>query len=137
MVNQQTSAPGGMGMNQDPQAYTNDQFMSWSDPAAMNGVPAYTDPTMYDTNLMAGIQNGVSYTNGQRLATDQAPSNQLVRRNTNQQLAARDYGAYGQVGQPGWEHEDDEDLEAQAMRAKKEAQAKRKQIPPFVQKLSR
>ncbi|GME22883.1 Heat shock factor (HSF)-type DNA-binding protein [Neofusicoccum parvum] len=139
MVNQQTSAPGGMGLaphSQDPQAFTNDQFMSWSDPTAMNGVPAYTDPALYDPNLMAGIQNGVSYANGQRLPADQMPSNQLVRRSTNHQLTARDYGAYGQVGQTGWEHEDDEDLEAQALRARKEAQAKRKQIPPFVQKLS-
>ncbi|GME45750.1 Heat shock factor (HSF)-type DNA-binding protein [Neofusicoccum parvum] len=102
----------------------------------MNGVPAYTDPALYDPNLMAGIQNGVSYANGQRLPADQMPSNQLVRRSTNHQLTARDYGAYGQVGQTGWEHEDDEDLEAQALRARKEAQAKRKQIPPFVQKLS-
>jgi heat shock transcription factor len=30
-----------------------------------------------------------------------------------------------------------ERLEERALRAKKEAQAKRKQIPPFVQKLSR
>jgi heat shock transcription factor len=33
--------------------------------------------------------------------------------------------------------DDDEELEHKAAAAKKDAQAKRKQIPPFVQKLSR
>ncbi|KAK0662688.1 Heat shock factor protein 2 [Lasiodiplodia hormozganensis] len=140
MVNQQTSAGGGMGLtphSQDPQQYSNDQFMSgWSDPAAMNGVPAYTDPTLYDPNLIAGLQNGMSYTNGQRLPADQVPNNQLVRRSNNHQLTSREYGGYNHMGQNAWENEDDEDLEAQALRARKEAQAKRKQIPPFVQKLS-
>lgn len=104
----------------------------------MNGVPAYNDPALYDPNIMGGIQNGgVPYVNGQRVPTDQVPSNQLVRRSTNHQLTSRDYGGYGNVSQNGWENEDDEDLEAMALRARKEAQAKRKQIPPFVQKLSR
>lgn len=103
----------------------------------MNGVPAYNDPALYDPNIMGGIQNGgVPYVNGQRVPTDQVPSNQLVRRSTNHQLTSRDYGGYGNVSQNGWENEDDEDLEAMALRARKEAQAKRKQIPPFVQKLS-
>ena len=31
----------------------------------------------------------------------------------------------------------DDDLDQQALRAKRDAEAKRKQIPPFVQKLSR
>lgn len=35
------------------------------------------------------------------------------------------------------EHDSIERLEEMAQRAKREAQAKRKQIPPFVQKLSR
>ncbi|EKG15969.1 Heat shock factor (HSF)-type DNA-binding protein [Macrophomina phaseolina MS6] len=108
----------------------------WSDPTAINGVPAYTDPALYDPNLMNGIQNGIPYVNGQRAPADQLPSNQLVRRSNNNQLTARDYGGYAPVGQNGWDNEDDEDLEAMALRARKEAQAKRKQIPPFVQKLS-
>lgn len=139
MVTNQASAGGGMGLTpqpQDSQPYPNDQFM-WSDPTAINGVPAYTDPALYDPNLMNGIQNGIPYVNGQRAPADQLPSNQLVRRSNNNQLTARDYGGYAPVGQNGWDNEDDEDLEAMALRARKEAQAKRKQIPPFVQKLSR
>lgn len=42
-------------------------------------------------------------------------------------------GANGSVD----EHDNLEHLEERALRAKREAQAKRKQIPPFVQKLSR
>ncbi|OJD30083.1 heat shock transcription factor [Diplodia corticola] len=140
MVNQQTSAGNGMGLaphSQDAQSYSNDQFMSnWADPAAMNAVPGYTDPPLYDPNVIASLQNGMSYTNGQRLPADQAANTQLVRRSNNHQLTSRDYGGYNPVAQNAWENEDDEDLEAQAMRARKEAQAKRKQIPPFVQKLS-
>ncbi|KAF2087563.1 hypothetical protein K490DRAFT_11203, partial [Saccharata proteae CBS 121410] len=64
---------------------------------------------------------------------------QLVRRNNNNQLATRNFPEYGNAmpNQHGWENaEDEEDLEAQALKAKRDAQAKRKQIPPFVQKLS-
>lgn len=67
----------------------------------------------------------------------------LVRRNHNQQLAARGRSPWGDPfngqGQPGaWENtDDDEELERKAAVAKKDASAKRKTIPPFVQKLSR
>ncbi|EOD45453.1 putative heat shock transcription factor protein [Neofusicoccum parvum UCRNP2] len=101
----------------------------------MDGVPAYTDSALYDPNLISGIQSEVSYANGQRLPADQMPINQLVRRSTNHQLTSRACSVYGQVGQTGRGHEDNERLEAQALRARKGAQAKRKQIPPFLQKL--
>lgn len=67
----------------------------------------------------------------------------LVRRNQNQQLAARGRSPWGDPfntqGQPGtWENtDDDEELERKAALAKKDAAGKRKTIPPFVQKLSR
>ncbi|KAL1608257.1 Heat shock transcription factor [Paraconiothyrium brasiliense] len=65
---------------------------------------------------------------------------QLVRRNQNQQLAARGRSPWGfnEQGQSGaWENtDDDEELERKAAIAKKDASAKRKTIPPFVQKLS-
>lgn len=44
---------------------------------------------------------------------------------------------YLQTGNSLDEHDNIERLEEMAQRAKREAQAKRKQIPPFVQKLSR
>lgn len=68
---------------------------------------------------------------------------QLVRRNPNQQLAARRNTPWGALNnneqQPEWPPREDEDdqLEQKALVAKKEAQSRRKQIPPFVQKLSR
>lgn len=67
---------------------------------------------------------------------------QLVRRNTNQQLTRQprvvwesgldNHGAEVDV----WD-EDEDELEARAVEAKKEAIAKKRQIPPFVQKISR
>lgn len=70
-----------------------------------------------------------------------APSTDLVRRGRNQQLATQNgqqeqwNGAYGTM--KGQEEEDERELDLKVQMAKKEAQGKRKQIPPFVQKLSR
>lgn len=73
-------------------------------------------------------------------------SRQLVRRNSSQQLAScppstwQDPGGGPPATPSEWERADDEDeqeLEQKAAAAKKEALTKRKQIPPFVQKLSR
>ncbi len=76
------------------------------------------------------------------------PSNQLTRRSTNQLVSrARPYndsggtwsdpntGTTDQV-EGAWTEKED-DLEQKALLAKRDAQAKRKQIPPFVQKLAR
>jgi heat shock transcription factor len=72
------------------------------------------------------------------------PSNQLVRRNTNQQVARtpqrNQWSNFANQPDRVWEdmeHEEEHDLDQKAAIAKKDAQAKRKQIPPFVQKLSR
>ena len=72
------------------------------------------------------------------------PSNQLVRRNTNQQVARtpqrNQWSNFANQPDRVWEdmeHEEEQDLDQKAAIAKKDAQAKRKQIPPFVQKLSR
>ncbi|CAD0099409.1 unnamed protein product [Aureobasidium mustum] len=71
------------------------------------------------------------------------PSNQLVRRNTNQQVARtpqrNQWSNFANPTDRVWEdmdHEEEQDLDQKAAIAKKDAQAKRKQIPPFVQKLS-
>ncbi|KAL9090118.1 MAG: hypothetical protein Q9165_005398 [Trypethelium subeluteriae] len=74
-------------------------------------------------------------------------SNQLMLRTPNQQLVSRDGqfdndawledGSNPQAQSTPWEEgTDDEDLEQRALTAKKDAQTKRKTIPPFVQKLS-
>lgn len=125
-----------------------DQYLNWDDAAIMNNVPsAYSDPSLYDSNMYTTNTNGsIPQVSGANLPTDSATySGQLVKRNTNQQLAARgrspwetfngDSGGGQQAG--GWENtDDDEELEQKAMLARKDAQSKRKQIPPFVQKLS-
>lgn len=87
------------------------------------------------------LYNGVSDTQGMS-------NNQLARRLLNQDLISRpNYNepsneawpvladGSGQSTDGGWINEDD-DLERMAEVAKRESQAKRKQIPPFVQKLS-
>lgn len=83
------------------------------------------------------------------------PSTALARRGNNNQLVVtnhhnfntqqNDVWAYGDESlvpqqnntNPGEEHDNIEVLEERAQRAKRESQAKRKQIPPFVQKLNR
>lgn len=77
------------------------------------------------------------------------PSDQLATRSTSQQLVPRaDYNGLSNetwpvlvdgVGQPasGALFNQNDDLDRKADVAKRETQAKRKQIPPFVQKLSR
>lgn len=109
--------------------YPDDQYMGWNE-STMNGVSAYPEGPLYDADVLSSLQNGV-YADGHQVS-----NTQLVRRPNNHQLATRGEVGYGHLAQNGWQ-EEEEDLEALALKAKKEAQAKRKQIPPFVQKLSR
>jgi heat shock transcription factor len=125
-----------------------DQYggLGWEDPTMMNNLgAAYTDSSLYENGIYNDA-NGVSQNDGTGLPTEAASySRQLVKRSMNQQLAQRartPWDSFGGdiVGQqpPGWENtDDDEDLESKALLAKRDAQSKRKQIPPFVQKLSR
>ncbi|KAK8220968.1 hypothetical protein IWZ01DRAFT_425971 [Phyllosticta capitalensis] len=108
--------------------YPDDQYMGWNE-STMNGVSAYPEGPLYDADVLSSLQNGV-YADGHQVS-----NTQLVRRPNNHQLATRGEVGYGHLAQNGWQ-EEEEDLEALALKAKKEAQAKRKQIPPFVQKLS-
>ena len=74
-----------------------------------------------------------------------APSGQLVTRaRVNNDASGaqwvQDRSSNSNNGSPQRDAAEDDDLQtlqAKAIEAKKEAQAKRKQIPPFVQKLSR
>lgn len=121
-----------------------DQYMSWNDPTMGTDMSAFTDPTLFDnygTNTMNSGHNRVISLDGLNDTPDMS-SGQLVRRNPNQQLAtAPRRGQWDGYPSPTqqWENmvDDDEELEQKAAIAKKDAQAKRKQIPPFVQKLSR
>lgn len=116
---------------------SNDQFLQWGQnaPAAPN--PPHPDVDPYPPVSYPGNIEGLQ------------PSNQLTRRPGNQ-LVTRgrlhdpnlpsmiDQGGVRSNGQGDTALvESEADLEQRALLAKKDAQAKRKQIPPFVQKLSR
>lgn len=109
---------------------SNDQFLQWGQGA--HQLPAFNDNN-YASNSSTFPQ------------PSQQPSTQLTRLPMGQ-LAARNRptdepsGWFDQTGAQGpdadWSNSIAE-LEVKAQVAKKEAQAKRKQIPPFVQKLNR
>jgi heat shock transcription factor, other eukaryote len=116
---------------------TDPQYFNWDQPGDFKG----GDLAGFDANDYA--YNGGMVGNGQLM--DQgvlAPvSGELVRRNANQQLARQSRTAWdpSSVDMPGsgWVYDDDAELSVKAMEAKKDAQAKKRQIPPFVMKLSR
>ncbi|KAF2028387.1 hypothetical protein EK21DRAFT_21532, partial [Setomelanomma holmii] len=116
-----------------------EQYMNWNDAAIDTNMNAFNDPTLYDYgNSPIGGHNRVVSLDGMDNSTDMN-TGQLVRRNQNQQLAPRrgQWDGFPSPTQQQWDHvEDEEELEQKAALAKKDAQTKRKQIPPFVQKLS-
>lgn len=121
----------------------NDQYMNWTDSNLGTNVGGFNDNSLFDpygASLGGAGHNRVVSLDG---VNDGAEMNtgQLIRRNTNQQLATaprRNQWDGFSTEVPQWEElDDDADLEQKAQAAKKDAQAKRKQIPPFVQKLSR
>ncbi|KAF2654757.1 hypothetical protein K491DRAFT_600204 [Lophiostoma macrostomum CBS 122681] len=129
-----------------------DQYLNaWGDAiGTADMTTAFGDPSLYEYagNLGAGTgqsnHNRIVSLDGLNDGNTVVPdtSSQLVRRNPNQQLAARGpspWDAFQNDNQQGeWAQveDDDEELEQKALLARKDAQAKRKQIPPFVQKLS-
>ena len=131
------------GAYPDTSANSADQFMDWNTVEALNGAGnPYDNNANVDANFYNNALSGLGSSSNAPMS-----SNQLVRRNTNQQLAARsapmggnlwqDQSTTGQVSEWPPAEENGEELERRALAAKKDAQAKRKQIPPFVQKLSR
>ncbi|KAF2676724.1 hypothetical protein K458DRAFT_321253 [Lentithecium fluviatile CBS 122367] len=149
MTSRKRRAPGASPMENSYQDTGNagtDTYMgSWNDPSS-GDMGGFGDPSLYDGMNFTGnmgqpsTHNRVVSLDGMNGSVDLG-AGQLVRRNPNQQLAARGRNAWDPYNtqDPGgtWEApDDDEELERKAVIAKKEAQAKRKQIPPFVQKLS-
>ncbi|PQE29858.1 heat shock factor protein [Rutstroemia sp. NJR-2017a WRK4] len=132
---------------------SNADFLRW---AQNPDNQSYTDPSTFNVSTAFGT-NGLPQTSTafDQPITTPSHSTQLARRphNTNRQLvqsAQRTFDTSGdlwaqfgdeammdaQNGQGSGENDDIEALEEKAAIAKREAQAKRKQIPPFVQKLS-
>ncbi|EMC97345.1 hypothetical protein BAUCODRAFT_33067 [Baudoinia panamericana UAMH 10762] len=114
--------------------------------------PYAADGAFSDANLSTQVNDASYYQNSVQPNTytpnglnGQATSTDLVRRARNQPVVAHtgggvppgqwDGGGFGSAPGPG-EEEDEEELKAKVAMAKRDAQGKRKQIPPFVQKLS-
>lgn len=112
-----------------------DQYAQWPQQGSMS----YPDPA---STFEPSLYNGAH-------GLPAAQSNQIAKRNMGQQLVPR--ASYNdttaeawpavqnstvQTPADGWADEND-DINRKAEVAKRETQAKRKQIPPFVQKLSR
>jgi heat shock transcription factor len=132
-----------------PSQLTNEQLLRWSQGGDNTG---YSDPSAYN-NIGSFSSNSVS--NPQYQPSVPAPSTQLTRRPMNRSLVATasrppydslsdPWGSFGddslldtQVNGIMEENDSIELLEERAAMAKRDAQSKRKQIPPFVQKLSR
>jgi heat shock transcription factor len=137
-------------MPQIPQSFSPvqpDPMFRWNSGVDGNG---FVDAGASGVNAFSMLPTPGSYTQAVP-----APSTALARRQNSRALvptaprAPFDRGAdswtgygedpsYHQAANPTMdEHDSIERLEEMAQRAKREAQAKRKQIPPFVQKLSR
>lgn len=133
--------------NQYAQNMANDQMIRWNG-GTMPDAGGYMDNVGNPMPSMDLVQSQPQFTQ----------NNSLARISNNRALVStknayggnfngsQGWGAFGnednQLVPHGHEenrHQDDnvEELEERAQKAKREAQAKRKQIPPFVQKLSR
>lgn len=147
MSGRKRRAPGASPQNAYPQntGLTADQF-NWNDPSLGADTNTFGN-SAYDGIGYGADGGGAAGPTHNRIVSldglndDADMSGQLIRRNPNNQLAARrgQWDAFENANQQaGWENaDDDEELEQKAVLAKKDALAKRKQIPPFVQKLSR
>ncbi|KAK5166207.1 Heat shock transcription factor [Saxophila tyrrhenica] len=147
--NRKRPAPGTSPMPQQPQQ-SNFQYPQIPDNADFsnfdfsNPLPdqTFANTTFDDNNNLNsyGLNSAQRQTYGSNF-TPAAPSTELVRRTRNQQLAPQNgqqqeqwNGSGGLAGSP--DTDDDMELERRADAAMKEGLAKRKSIPPFIQKLS-
>ncbi|KAL4747349.1 hypothetical protein BDW72DRAFT_183004 [Aspergillus terricola var. indicus] len=119
---------------------SNDQFLQWGQNPSPNTVaPAsFPDTNTYNTGALPASAHDIS---GVPTANNQVarrtPSNQIVNRSRSYEQAPAPLSDPSNVpSEPGGWSESLEELYKRALAAKREAQAKRKQIPPFVQKLS-
>ncbi|KAI1165418.1 hypothetical protein F5B18DRAFT_168976 [Nemania serpens] len=141
------AAPGSVPIPQQmPQPYnTPEQMLRWNGGSAGNFAENASNPI--------NPYGMVSPTQAQFAQGTPTPSNALARRGVNSALItsnrtfssqpndpwsgfADDAPLTNQTNGPLDEHDNIEVLEEKAQKAKREAQAKRKQIPPFVQKLN-
>ena len=102
-----------------------------------NGVsPTYPDPA--NDYGASNLYNTLGTPLGNQIVRRQ-PDNQIVpmmNYNNNEYSLAPDHASIPPPAEDGWPAQYD-DLDHKALLAKRDAQSKRKQIPPFIQKLSR
>ncbi|KAJ5344592.1 Heat shock factor (HSF)-type DNA-binding [Penicillium brevicompactum] len=121
---------------------SNDQFLQWGQNPPANTVNASTlSENSYNPAAFAPPQDtsAPAATASNQLARRQANQNQMVSRNRGYEQPPASYvenGGPNGNGESGAWGESLEELYRRALAAKRDSQAKRKQIPPFVQKLS-
>lgn len=138
---QQPNSP--TNINTSALQMSSDQNIQWHQPDLTSATTSYPDPSRtFGSNMYNAStpQDGSPHT----------ASNQVARRAANHHLVSR--GTYNSGGDESWPLLSDDTLqqsqdptwlnptdnqEQKAHVAKRDAQSKRKQIPPFVQKLSR
>lgn len=136
------AVPNFQNPNPNPNSQlSNDQFLQWGQNPPANVVnTSYVDPSAYASSTYAPTQDlsGPTASTSNQLAR-RPPPNQLVSRNRGYEQAPTTYtdNSAGAGAREGAWGESIEELYNRARAAKREAQSKRKQIPPFVQKLSR
>lgn len=146
-VNPQAQSSFGVQQNLGHPNLANDtSYVDWANQADYKPYDGSFDA--FSTNLAGYDTNSLGYNGSLGLDPDAQygddsaipNSGQLVRRNANQQLTrqSRDAWDADEKNDPSvWGDDDEEDLERRALEAKKDALAKKRQIPPFVQKISR
>ncbi|KAJ5182417.1 hypothetical protein N7492_000033 [Penicillium capsulatum] len=139
----QLGASSNYGQSNPGSQLSNDQFLQWGQNPSANVInPAsFADPSTFSQAgyPAAADPSAPNATASNQLTRRQQASNQLVSRNRGYEQAPAIYTDQNVTAGPGesgaW-GESLEELYQRALTAKRESQAKRKQIPPFVQKLS-
>ena len=150
-VTRKRPAPGTSPLSHPPQPHmgsipnfpqsagpqlSNDQFLQWGqNPSHVANPPPFPDPTAYNNAAYAATQDIPAPST--QLARRQVPAAAPTRGPTRYESPSTSTENGGHAGDPGPWGESLEHLYQRAVVAKRDAQAKRQQIPPFVQKLSR
>lgn len=118
---------------------SNDQFLQWGQNPSNMINPSFPDPSAYNpVGAFPPNQDMHSATAVPGQIARRNPQNQLVNRSRGYGQPPVPYGDHGgSTGDPVASEENLDELYRRASAAKKDAQARRKQIPPFVQKLRR